>query len=461
MPIKNKHQILAKVEESEGTAVSLAAADGLEVFNPEVSGDTDIVDRRPATSTLSRDVSPVGRQTRRVTFSSDLKGSGSNSTAPPWGALIQACAFQQLSAMKFVCTSGSGTWQAGEIITRSDSITGYGIVLKEATGSTPTVWVAWMTAAVTPVPTTVLTGATSGATASVSTETATGFCYRPTSLKSVTLTTDSWGGNAPSAGECLLVQRSGVDVGAVFVVSVTSATVYVVTPQWGDALNADVLLRSTGHSAAIAAAPVQTSTLSLTLSSNIDGIRRLMVSSRGNFSLAGAAHETPQFSWDLSGQRSSTTDAAQVTGIAASALTIPRMRGSTIGFGVSATQFRKFEIKRVELAPGNVIEISADANSSTGDRAAEVVDRDPTLTIEMAAVGVTAFDVETYLANATTLRVGFRIGSGTGNEVGFVCPKAQIVAAPDGEQAGKLTSAIQFKPRRYQGDDEIILFQIG
>ena len=76
MPITRKQQLLAKLETTEGGGATFTSSDAVEVFDPSISDSVDLLDRSPAGATLSRDFTPVGRKTRDITFTSDLKGSG-------------------------------------------------------------------------------------------------------------------------------------------------------------------------------------------------------------------------------------------------------------------------------------------------------------------------------------------------------------------------------------------------
>lgn len=93
--LRKKNQLLlAKVETTYDTdAAPTAAANSLLAIDPKVKETIDTV-RRPANvGSLSRQASVAGSKYVEVTFSLEMKGSGTPGTAPRFGALLRACGF--------------------------------------------------------------------------------------------------------------------------------------------------------------------------------------------------------------------------------------------------------------------------------------------------------------------------------------------------------------------------------
>ena len=96
MPLRTQRAVLAaKVEATEGTAETLAAANGILAETASYKRNQDMIERNPLRPTLSRLASIPGRRTAALNATVEMKGSGTAGTAPEWGSLIQACGFSE------------------------------------------------------------------------------------------------------------------------------------------------------------------------------------------------------------------------------------------------------------------------------------------------------------------------------------------------------------------------------
>jgi len=96
--LKRKAVILAKSESPYGTdPTPTAAANAILALNPEIKEIQEPIERNINISTLSNKPSLKGSQFAEVTFSVELKGSGTAGTAPRLGALLQACSMEEIS----------------------------------------------------------------------------------------------------------------------------------------------------------------------------------------------------------------------------------------------------------------------------------------------------------------------------------------------------------------------------
>lgn len=85
--------LAAKIEAVEGTAETLAAADGILALEALWTPQRDILPRDPFRPTLSQMTSVTGKRTGRLTARVEGKGSGTAGTAPELGKLLRACGF--------------------------------------------------------------------------------------------------------------------------------------------------------------------------------------------------------------------------------------------------------------------------------------------------------------------------------------------------------------------------------
>lgn len=481
MPLTRKQQILAKIETSEGTNANPSSADAILVYEPTIQDDVSSNDRVPAGATLSRDFVPMGRKSRTITFSSDLRGSGDTTIPvyePEWGKLIGASAYRQVQPVTLPVTSLSGTgFQVGEIVRKSANIRG--VVLACFTGGTTLTHRLTANGNVVVAPiegtftsTGTLTGESSGTTGTIGTvANYAGLAYKPTSEKLINVTTGSWSASVPAVGDVLTIKSSGVVVGHCQIISDESGGTF-------DDINVTVLagaiangytLHKDANSATISAAPEMIRTPSATLRHNLDGRRRDLVGARGNFELNGEAGGALTFNWTFQGDPATSVDAIAPATSGLSSIRPPRLQGAVCAYGLkvdvpggdSAVDFLRLPTKSVGLAAGNTISPNLDANSAGGSTGANVTDRDPVVTATVDQVH-SAFDWESYRDNAQAVRMAVILGTTPGNIVGFVVPNGQVLEANTGDSEGVAVHEVNIRPRRVleAGDDEVFLFQL-
>ena len=115
-PILSRQKILAFLAETAtGTAIALtnASAGYINAFDPKLSYDIKATERRGQGPALSM-LNPIaGARSGKCTFSSELFGSGTPATAPPWGILFLACGMQLNAATYAPQTGGQETLTMG------------------------------------------------------------------------------------------------------------------------------------------------------------------------------------------------------------------------------------------------------------------------------------------------------------------------------------------------------------
>jgi len=186
-----KRQLVAKIETTEGTAETLTSSDaGYLVEELNLDSDRDMYERNPVRETISRKGKVTGKKKGTIPFKMMVRGSGSVTTAPKIGTLLQACAFGEdaLEQITIGAITG-GPFVNGETITGGTSTETATVVVDTATGTT-TLYFKDASGAFDSGE--VLTGSTSGATATTgSIPSDAGFVYQPTSvyadIKSLTM----------------------------------------------------------------------------------------------------------------------------------------------------------------------------------------------------------------------------------------------------------------------------------
>lgn len=474
MPVNRKQQVLAKIETTEGTSSSPGASDAIQVFDPALTDSVEVQDRVPAGPTLSRDFAPIGRQTRQITFRSDLRGSGDTSipiTEPEWGKLIKACGYKLSTLRKLTCaavSSGNG-FHPGEIVQQSSgAIRGVvvaciraGAFIQRANTTGDLVYVAEIVGTFTAAST---TGESSGSVSIMSAAAAAeGVGYQPTSEKLVNITTAAWTGSAPAnEGDVLKVESpSGTVVGAVQIINDNGTfTDMDVTLLFGTMANGNTLRSPGNGTTTINTGPTQTSTPSLTVRHNLDGRQRDLLGARGDFTCEGEVGQPMQFSWTFSGDLGSALDTPAVPTTGLSTIRPPRLLGAFCLYGLGAEVYR-LTTKRVSLSNGGVVNPNLDANRAGGATGSNVTDRDPSFTVTVDQVHG-AFDWEAARNAGTVIRVAFLLGTTAGNMMALVAPICQVTEIAQGESDGIATFDVTLRPRRIleSGDDELFLVQL-
>lgn len=87
--------LAAKVEVTEGTAETLAGADGFLALTGEFQRNLNMLDRDPLRPTLSQLASVPGAYNSSIRTRVEGKGSGTAGTAPEFGKLLRACGFAE------------------------------------------------------------------------------------------------------------------------------------------------------------------------------------------------------------------------------------------------------------------------------------------------------------------------------------------------------------------------------
>jgi len=183
-----KRQLAAKVEAAEGTAETLAAADAkLLVYSPKVTHDVEFFTRNPVRSSFSGMGKVAGRRPAGLTFSMELRGSGTKTTDAEWVKLLKACGFESnVLKSNAIGAITSGPFQHGETITGGTSSGKGRVIINTATGATK---VYYVVISGTIQSGEVITGGTSGASATTSGAAVTeGQEYRPISTTVSSLT---------------------------------------------------------------------------------------------------------------------------------------------------------------------------------------------------------------------------------------------------------------------------------
>lgn len=478
--LTERHQILGKIETSDGVAVTPTGSDAVLVYDPECDDDPSFLDRRPSGSSLSQQFKPPGLKMRRVQFKSDLRGSGAVGTAPEWAKFARASAMREVNLVSLALSTivtgvaSGGQYTVGEIVYQGASLaaaTAIGICVTQLRGTSGTILV-------TPISGTFSNVATKGntfgasATTAAPTTSGVGFGYRPDSERILSISVASWLPSAPVIGlvgsVLTVLDGSGYVVGAIQVVGAGAG------PNWATTIDASLLFGRVDNGDTIGnalvavgivnAVPIQTRTPSLTIHSNLDGLLRPVAGARGTFSLDGEAGGNLVFNWNFLGKPETHLASLPVTATGLGATRPPRLFQAFAGLRSDAGFFR-LPISRVSLDYGNTVGPRQDVNSAGGSLGTFVTARKPVVSIEFENVN-TAFDPIAMLDSGTLVGVGVVLGgdgSGThagrtaGNTSVLAVPAGQIIGLRPGNKNGVATWTAEIEAQGIAGDDELVL----
>lgn len=123
--LSRKRQIALKAETTEGTAISVAAADAARnVFDAGFAPNIEPFERNPFSSFLGRLPPIPGVRTGRITYRTELVGSGDTTAPialPPFAVDLEACGMERISARTLAVSGITGTFLTGETITGGTS----------------------------------------------------------------------------------------------------------------------------------------------------------------------------------------------------------------------------------------------------------------------------------------------------------------------------------------------------
>lgn len=470
-----RQQLLIKKEASPGQNANPGASDVITVFDPSFTDTVDQVERNPAGGSFSRGFSSIGRSSRQISCTSEMRGSGDVSipiTPPEWSSLVESSGYKVCTLKKVTLGAVTGTgFQIGEILSQASGavravilgcFTSAGVLVERLTTSGGHLAVALLVSTPTAAAS---TGESSGSTATASAvDDYEGYAVQTTSEQLVQVSCSAWTGGTPSVGQSIDVESGGGKIGGAIVIADLSAgpfTSMTVVLTWGALLNGYTLRTASGAgTATVSADPTQIRTPSVTARHNLDGRRRDAEGVRADFSLEAEVGNPLVFSWTLQGDLGAAIDTQPIATSGASTVRAPRMQDCILAYGRGNAIYR-LPTKSVGLQNGGSINPNLDGNRAGGSTGTLITDRVPVMTWQTDMVHG-AFDWEAIRDQAIAIRVVWLLGKTKGNIVGVVAPNVQVVGAAAGEVNGIAVFDISANPRRIleSGDDEIYLVQL-
>ena len=282
-----------------------------------------------------------------------------------------------------------------------------------------------------------------------------GKVWKPTSTKSVTITTTANWSADPAVGETFTSKILGIVEGVFQVISVAGTTT-VAELVFGTMTAGAVLTSATGKTATAAGSNqiVALLTPSLSVLVNRSKLARTLFAAHSNFTMRSEAGGPGRLEFEVTGKAGAAADSAFITGTSFATTVAPRLAG-----GIVLLDDVAIPVKSLEFTPQNDVVMRADGNSSQGDHGAELGGRDPQSTLELDQAGLAAFDYWTKWENSTLAKLAAVFGNTPGNRLSLIARRSQISGLSDGEADQIATHSVTLNHRleASDGDDEFLI----
>lgn len=470
MGLTRRNQLLAKVEATEGTPVSLTASEFIDARSLARTIPQDIEDEVVSSASLSEDLGTVGRGSMGATFNTRYYGlngtSGLLSTpvvgnAPLDDPLFRACGMRSSLVPYYnVATPPAiATWPG---MTVSDGTNTAILAVPMTTSGAQKMYVIAADAGFPSSTSITVNG-------SATTLAATGidgyaFAYTPDSSPTaiVNMSSGTWAGGSsdPIVGDIVTNNLNGVNAARGVIVSITGTVLEIEPLLPGRAFLPTETIAGTASgrtntNTVAAGGQVLNRVPSLTMKVNIGDHAYTGTGMRGNLTVNMEAGKIPLAAYDFSGSRYSSASESPLSGVnSVSASSLARWQSawaSVDGFEIP--------LSNSSVTLGNTVSLLADAHGSQGVRGSAITARQASITADFDRVNNAIFNFDTRLGNATPISYFTMWGTSTSfaTRQAIWAPRCQLYSVDDGDREGKLTAQVTMRPKRRtgSGDDEI------
>ena len=416
------------------------------VINPTFSASPPFFQRDFKRSSLTGIPGLPGSKPGTMTFTVEVGGQEvSTPDIPPWAPLLESCGYRSVVTRSLAYTSGSGgPFLHGETV--SDG-TASAIMVRDSHPNSSGAGTAYTADQDVAFSTGTLTGATSGATASISGNSVdAGQAFYPISQEEIRCTHS---GTDPSVGDIVTQATSGFG-GIVTAVSAGAnfdARIYNSFPSTSE----DILVAGgTTITAAQFSAVAQRSIPTITLCLNLDGTLHQLRGARGNVEFVGNVGEPMLMNFTFQGIVVDPSDTALLTGVTYESKVPPTLLGIGLTMGHPSDDstddfYSSSCIAGITINTGNVVSPRTCANDAGGIELFTISNRDMTGTIDPEKLLETNFPHFQDFLDGDVWRMDWTLGDTAGNQFLFSMPGLQTTAAPHGERDGQMIRNLSFR----------------
>ena len=198
--------------------------------------------------------------------------------------------------------------------------------------------------------------------------------------------------------------------------------------------------------------PESTNFKSLSLALYLDGTEHTISGAYGTFSITADAGNYAKVKWDFTGQYVAPTDVALPTNAVFETTLPPMVQLARLNVdGFVAT------VSSMSFTQGNDIQPRPDVNNTDGYNGVRLVSRKPEFGIDPEADLVANHDFWGRMASATQMPFEMRIGTVVGNTVWLMAPNTQYSKMTYKDRQGIRAYDAGLAPARSSGDDELFI----
>lgn len=399
--------------------VETAANANILVYDPQINYSVGRFDRNPLRSQIGTLASVPTTETAELSFTCELKGSGTAGVAPSIGKLLRACSMTQ--------TANTGTASIGTVYKQSEST---------GTGAVP-----------------VLTGTYTGTKSGILEIQITAVTTNTSIVVQATFYPGD--GSAPSTGSFTqnsgsAVALTGVAAGVSFDFGdpSSSTTGYVI----GDAFRSVLVSDQTVEVTYVPREP-DGSSVYVDISYLQDGRAHRLFSCVGTWEITGTVGEIATIRFTMTGRPATVADVSLLTGINFEDTVPPAFMGITSLdlLGESDSCFSS-----VGITLGNTIAYRMCASEAKGIESPAITGRAVVGTIDPEADLVANFNTFGLMRAGTESALDFQVGSTSGNIVKFEAPRVEITNIEDTDRDGILVDGLtlRFNQPEYSGTNQ-------
>ena len=464
MPLLSKRRQVVAVEETVGgtlaSGLTTASNAGFVVNDATATLDIEQVERNILRESLTPVKSTAGQKAATLSITTEIAGSSDGAFgtgAPLWGRLLEGCGMERVTVRRVAIGAVSGgPFQHGELLDGATAGTGFGRCFMDThNGATEIYMVVTGTA---PISGEVLTGQSSGATATTSSATTNeGYGYQPVSevLKTMSVALTS---GTVYAGT--LFEDSGGNRGIV-AEDLTSAGTLSFYPVRGTAFVGSSTLTilyepTTGSAVGFAASSTTNEAFSkfpsLSMRFIEDGQAITLAGARGSVAFSFEVNRPVTAAFNFRGSLNSTDDEPIIDGVSPDAPSSPPIwQGSAMGY--SANETSALADLDDELEPC-LTALSLDLGVTLADRRCAGASTGLEEVLGTARAGTGSMDPEVTLESdiewlgnlkdGVTTRLRVPVGSSDGNRFTFFMPGIQFTGQSYGDRDGIATYDLPF-----------------
>ncbi len=236
------------------------------------------------------------------------------------------------------------------------------------------------------------------------------------------------GGTSGGEGRVIMNTTSGAT--AIFYV-VTSGSLQSGEVITGSISGASATTSSSSTTVGNVFEPISSGIPSLTVSTNVDGFRRMLRGARGKVKLNFKTGEPAMFEFNFSGVESGVADAGLFMGLPSEPSIPPALINSAFLIDTFAAK-----IQSLDVSLDNTLDPSDDPSSDRGLKSFQITHRKTMGSFDPEMVAITSHDFYSKWLNAAPMVLDLSIGVVSGNKFRFYAPLVQYTKVAEENRGG-------------------------